>query len=125
MKSSVLKVFVVTVFSSFALVLLGQFIIEILFSKEFLLAYSPLLILLIGYSINAPISSINGTLQSIGKVTTVFRISLVCAIINLLLNFLLIPEYGIDGAAIATSISLTLVTLLKVYFINKYMPKDS
>jgi O-antigen/teichoic acid export membrane protein len=125
MKSSVLNVFVMTAFSSFELVLFGQSIIEILFSKEFLLAYPPLLILLVGYSINAPISSINGTLQSIGKITLLFRISLMCAIINLLLNFLLIPEYGINGAAIATSISLTLVALLKVYFINKYIPKYS
>lgn len=125
MKSSVLKVSVVTVLSSFALVLFGQFIIETLFSKEFLLAYSPLLILLVGYSINAPISSINGTLQSIGKVTLLFRISLLCAIINFSLNFLLIPEYGVNGAAIATSISLTLVALLKVHFIYKYIPKPS
>lgn len=124
-KSCLLKVSAVTAFSSFILILFGQSIIEILFSKDFLLAYSPLLILLVGYSINVPISSINGTLQSIGKVTLVFRISLLCAIINTLLNFLLIPEYGINGAATATSISLILVSLLKASFIKKYIPTYS
>lgn len=125
MKDSVLKVSAVTVLFSFALVLFGHYVIEILFSKEFLLAYSPLLILLVGYSINAPISSINGTLQSIGKVTLLFRISLICAILNLSLNFLLVPEYGINGAAIATSTSLIFMAFLKAYFIIKYVPKHS
>jgi len=40
------------------------------------------------------------------------------ATVNIILNFLLIPEYGIMGAANATCLSLMLVTVI-FYFINK------
>ena len=40
------------------------------------------------------------------------------ATVNIILNFLLIPEYGIMGAASATCLSLILVAVL-FYFINK------
>jgi O-antigen/teichoic acid export membrane protein len=40
------------------------------------------------------------------------------AAVNIILNFLLIPEYGIMGAAIATCLSLMLIAVI-FYFINK------
>lgn len=42
----------------------------------------------------------------------------ILAAVNLILNYLLIGKYGIEGAAIATLISITLYNLLKLIFIK-------
>ncbi|WP_440956440.1 flippase [Methanosarcina sp. Mfa9] len=122
-KITVLRVFVITLFASLSILLLGQFLIEVLFREDFLSAYEPLLILLVGSLIYGPISSINGTLPGIGKVNVMFKISLICALMNVVLNIILIPKYGITGAAIATSTSLIFTALVRVYFIKLYIPK--
>jgi len=122
-KNTVLRVFVITSFASLSILLLGQFLIELLFRDDFLPAYEPLLILVVGSVIYGPISSINGTLPGIGKVNVMFKISLICAVMNIILNILLIPKYGITGAAIATSTSLIFTALVRVYFIKLYIPK--
>ncbi len=46
------------------------------------------------------------------------------AALNLTLNFLLIPRYGIYGAAYATLISYTYLTVLTYYFSNKFFKID-
>ncbi|WP_440956279.1 flippase [Methanosarcina sp. Mfa9] len=125
MKNSMLKVLAITIFISFTLILLGQFLIEVLFKEEFLPAYYPLLILLVGYSVYAPILSISGAFAGIGKVALMSKLSFICAVMNTILNILLIPKYGITGAAIATSISLIFTASLKLYFIKLYIPKPS
>ncbi|MFH1511079.1 MAG: flippase [Candidatus Woesearchaeota archaeon] len=43
---------------------------------------------------------------------------LFAAIINVILNFLLIPEYGIDGAAIATAISYFTLLMISTHRLN-------
>ena len=125
MKNSMLKVLAITILISFTLISLGQFLIELLFKEEFLSAYYPLLILLVGYSFYAPVLSISGALAGIGKVALMSKLSFICALMNTILNILLIPKYGITGAAIATSISLIITASLKLYFIKLYIPKPS
>jgi len=125
MKNSILKVFAITMLISLTIILLGQFLIEMLFREEFLPAYYPLLILLIGYSVYAPVLSVSGALAGIGKVALMSKISFACAVMNTILNILLIPKYGITGAAIATSTSLIFTASLKWYFIKLYIPKPS
>ena len=125
MKNSMLKVLAITILISFTLISLGQFLIELLFKEEFLSAYYPLLILLVGYSFYAPVLSISGALAGIGKVALMSKLSFICAVMNTILNILLIPKYGITRAAIATSISLIITASLKLYFIKLYIPKPS
>lgn len=43
-----------------------------------------------------------------------------CMLLNIVLNFILIPKYSYVGAAFATILALTFGTLLKEYFIRKY-----
>jgi len=121
MKNVMIKTFSITIFFSVLLAIFGKFMINIFFTDEFLPAYLPLLILLIGYSIYAPIVSIGGALASIGKVKIVFRISALSAFINILLNIILIPKFGIVGAAIATSTSLIITVILNLFYIRRYI----
>lgn len=119
-KETMFKMSLITIVIALFLAIFGKILIGIIFTKEFLPAYIPLLILLIGYSIYAPFNSVGSCLSSIGKVQIAFRLSFVCVILNTFLNIILIPGFGLIGAASATSISLVLKTLLNLYFIRKY-----
>ncbi len=116
-KRTVLRTSLITIAIALFLVIFGKILIGVIFTKDFLPAYIPLLILLIGYSIYAAFVSVGSCLTSIGKVQIVFRISLVCAILNILLNIILIPRFGLLGAASATSVSLVITTFINIYFI--------
>jgi O-antigen/teichoic acid export membrane protein len=119
-KSTMVKTFEVTLLISICIAIFGKFIIIALF-KDFLPAYTPMLILLIGYSVYSAIISVGGALSSVGEVKITFKISLVCTFINALLNMLLIPEYGLIGASIATSISLIVTSAIQLYCIKRYV----
>lgn len=118
-----LKVFIINIAESLGLLLLGQFLIEMLFGKNFLPAYQPLLILLVGCSIYAPVLAISGVLPAIGKIKLESKIFIICTITNILFNILLIPKYGMMGAAIASSFSSISMSLLTIYFIKMNIQK--
>lgn len=119
-KDVTLKTFTLVVFLSLLLALLGKHLISFLFTVEYLPAYVPLLILLIGYSIYAPWSAIGAIFYSIGKIKVSFRINILCATMNTIMNIILIPKFGLVGAASATSISLVFTVLVNTYFMYKY-----
>jgi len=115
----VAKTYLITFFFFIILLIFGKYLIVLLFSEEFLPAYIPLVILLIGYSINAPIGSIGGIFGSIGKINISFKIVTLSSLINIILNILLIPRYGLIGASLATSFSYILSTLIYYYMLKK------
>ena len=95
-------------------------IITLIFGEGFDVSILPLQILLIGTVINGfmqrPIGSI---LYSTGKPELNLRIFSIAAIGNIILNLLLIPNMGIVGAAIATSISYLIITILILFYTLK------
>ncbi len=119
--STMKKSFLISGGIAVTIAVLGQHLITIFFTGEFLSSYIPLLILLLGYTIFAPIMAVGATLSSIGKVHIPFRISAVCGVLNVVLNILLIPYLGINGAAIATTVSLIVNLGLSTTVINKYL----
>lgn len=120
-KNTMLKVFVVEFIILIFLAIFGKYIIIILFSEEFTPAYIPMLILSIGYTVYAPWLAVGTVFASIGKVNLSFKINGFCAILNTTLNLLMIPKFGLTGAAIATSISMVFTTFINTYFIRKYI----
>ncbi len=120
-KQAIFKTFLIILLLSTLIAFFGKFIINIVFTDEFLPAYSPLLILLFGFTIYAPIVSVGSALSSIGKINILFKVSVFNAIINIILNILLIPRYGINGAAMATSTSLIILVITRLILLNKYI----
>jgi O-antigen/teichoic acid export membrane protein len=114
LKNTMFKTSAVILCISLILAIFGNFLITALFTEEFLPAYIPMLILLVGYFIHSVYASIGGCLSSVGKVHILFKIDMVCAGLNLLLNILLIPRFGLIGAASATSLSMVFTTLVKL-----------
>ena len=78
--------------------------ITLYFGSEFSEAVTPLLLLLpgvLGFAIARPIYAIG---QGKGELRILIIATGIAAAINLVLNLLLIPRYGMSGAAVATSI---------------------
>lgn len=118
-QKTVLNTYLITLIITVLLAILGKHIISIIFTPNFLPAYTPLLILLIGYTIHAPVTSLGGAISSMGKVKITFKLHLLCTLINVLLNLILIPKFGLIGASTATSISLIIHTLIYMHFTRK------
>lgn len=90
-----------------------------LFGEGYVQAKTALWVLLIGQTVNALCGSIGVYLNMTGK-QKVFQTILVSALfINIALNFWLIPEYGMLGAAMATAGSMILWNLVTVVYIYK------
>lgn len=120
-KNTMSKIFVIEVIFLIFLTIFGKDIIFILFSEKFAPAYIPMLVLSIGYLMYAPWVGVGAILSSIGKVNLSFKLNGVCAILNTILNILLIPKFGLIGAASATAFSLIFTLMINLYFVRRYI----
>jgi O-antigen/teichoic acid export membrane protein len=93
-------------------VFFGKPIISAIFGDSYLSAYEPLVILSIAQLITAAGGSFNIVLTMMKHENDVAVGVSVATITNLLLNFILIPEYGMVGSATATATALILWRLL-------------
>jgi len=83
------------------------------------IAISSFIILSIGKLINAFCGSVGNLLQMTGKQLIFMNILFFGAILNIVLNLILIPKLGIKGAAIASLCSIAFWNLTMVYFVKK------
>ena len=109
---------------SFIILFPGVFI-NFFWGAEYLIAQNSLIFLAIGYFVFSLAIVSNNILSSVGKSKTLLANLGIISILNLTLNFMLVPIYGIDGAAFATMISLivwsTLLIIEAKYF-SKIFP---
>jgi len=89
-----------------------------LFGKEFLVGVTALWILMFGQFINAICGSVGYILLMTGKQSLFNKIILFSSFLNILLNYILIKEYGINGAAISTAISLALLNIIPFLYVK-------
>ena len=90
-----------------------------LFGEEFKVGVKAFVFLSVGKLISSLSGSAGNILQMTGKQVIFMNVLFVGAIVNVLLNFFLIPKYGINGAALASMISLSVWNLFMVYFVKK------
>ena len=96
-----------------------------LFGKEFVGGRDALIILSIGQLVNAAVGPV-GKLLIVGGYENHTAISVAASgAINILLNALLIPQWGVNGAAIATATSIALVNLVNLYLVRQRLGIDS
>lgn len=88
------------------LLLFGEFLISISFGEEYLKAYYPLMLLSIGQLINATLGQGGVVLNMCGKERATLITLMLTGCLNILLNYLFIPYWGMNGAAAATLISI-------------------
>lgn len=90
-----------------------------LFGSEYTQDVNILRILLIGQFINVLTGSVGFLLNMTGHETDMRNIIIISGILSLILALSLIPIYGILGAAISTSISISFQNLLAVFYVKK------
>jgi len=106
-------------------VIFGRAFLDTVFGKEFITAYISLLILLIGQLVNSAAGSVRVLLNMSGyeKDTAVGMV--LAASVNIILNFLLIPKWGANGAAIATTVSMIIWNIILWWFVYKRLGINS
>lgn len=100
-------------------------IINLLFGSEYLVAEKALQILAIGAIFSFTMFISNNFLFILGKSKLMLVNLVVASIINLILNIILVPKYGLVGAAISTAIVtilLTLVLMFQSWYFIKIIP---
>lgn len=111
----------ITIVGSGCIIVSGQFLLSFLFTNEYLPSFGPMLVLLIGYSIYSPIIAVGGFLATIDKIHIAFRIDALIAFVSLMFGILLIPTFGILGAALGITIAQSLNSMINIYFLRKYL----
>jgi len=96
-------------------------IISILFGKEYLPAVSSLQILSFGGIFMGLVIVSQNLLAMLGKSRIILTNLAVVSVINLGLNFFLVPRYGIAGAAIATSFVWFILTIILFVQVRRYL----
>lgn len=117
-------VFFITTLSLAWLILYGKELITVFFTESYSTAYLSLVILSIGYLINSCIYTSRDILLLFDKTKVIFYATVLSCILNIVLNFLLIPSLSMTGAALATAISLTLLSLI-LFFQTKKETKSN
>jgi O-antigen/teichoic acid export membrane protein len=110
-----------------AVLISPEHILNILFGSRYLDAAVPLQILALGYFLPICMGPNNALLTSLGKSKMVMVNSIVVYGMNVCLNLVLIPSFGIIGAATATAVSLIahrLIALIEIFIITKNHPFD-
>lgn len=87
-------------------VVFGDWLLSTFFGTEYVSAWLPLLILALGQVVSAGFGATGMLLNMTGHEREVTRAVAAAAGLNVVLNLLLIPSFGVIGAAIATSASL-------------------
>ncbi|MCK4589141.1 MAG: flippase [Nanoarchaeota archaeon] len=103
----------------------SDFFINILFGIEYSVGVFPFRILIIGVLGYVVAAINNSAISGIGKPAVVTKIILFAALINLILNLILIPFLGIVGAAVATTSSYIIVLILSTSWLVKYIKLKS
>ena len=90
-----------------------------LFGEEFEKGVFAFIILSIGRVVVSFSGAAGNLLQMCGRQVVFMNVAIIGSIINIVLNFTLIPIYGINGSAIATMLSLIVFNFLLVYFVKR------
>jgi O-antigen/teichoic acid export membrane protein len=91
----------------------------LLFGDEFQAGVFAFILLSIGRVFVSFSGAAGNLLQMCGRQIIFMNIAVIGSVINVVLNFSLIPIYGINGSAIATMISLVSFNFLLVYYVKK------
>lgn len=96
----------------------GQYFLAI-FGPEFAPAHSALITLSIGQLINAATGTVATLLNMTGHERDTALVVGMSAVMNVILNLLLIPRLGLEGAALATALGTLTWNVLLSYFVYK------
>jgi O-antigen/teichoic acid export membrane protein len=117
-KKSAKLIFWTTVPILLSLIVLGKSIITLLYGSNFIVAYWAMIILIIGNFVTS-ISGPTAMFMNMTENHKIFRnIIFISALTNIGLSILLIPDFGICGAAVSSMASLVLWSIITLFYIK-------
>ncbi len=112
------QILVITIPISVVLIVGGKWLLS-LFGPAFTASYIPLVILVCGQLINSLTGMVGGVLMMTGHQRMFFFFYFISFVVQALLNFILIPKFGIIGAAIGTATAIVILNFLGYIYIRK------
>ncbi len=112
-------VFIVSLLIAIILYFIADKLIILLFGEEYSMSILPFLYLLPGIVFWSAVKVYASYIAGEGKPEYNIYVSIISVIINLILNIVLIPKYGLSGAAIATSIAYTINFILRLFVFQR------
>ncbi|RLF99309.1 hypothetical protein DRN58_05370 [Thermococci archaeon] len=113
------NIFFITIIGATATYFISHWIVVLLYSDAYLKSIKPLQILLPGVISLSLSGVLANDISARGKPLLNSYLSFFALIVNLLLNILLIPQLGINGAALASTISYSAQTIGRVIMYKK------
>jgi O-antigen/teichoic acid export membrane protein len=99
---------------------IAYFAITLIFGQRFSAAYVPFLLMLPGIVAGSTARILSSEIAARGRPEINLYMGLSVVVLNITLNLLLIPPYGIHGAAIATSLAYTSNLVIRLVIYRKF-----
>lgn len=113
-RSSSRQILLVTIPIVFLLIVTGPWLLSA-FGPAFSNAYVPMLILLFGQLVSASMGLAGGIMSMLGDRKTYLMISLLAVVVQVLLLFLLLPRWGLIGAALSGASGRIVLNVFSYY----------
>lgn len=91
----------------------------LLFGPQFVAGYQVMFILVVGLLLRSAMGPAEFLLNMLGEQKACAVVLTATAILNLVLNFTLVPQFGLTGAATATSLSLVSAALMNMLMVRQ------
>ncbi|MGL5796320.1 MAG: flippase [Waterburya sp.] len=117
-RKSILLVFSISLLIGITMIVSGKYLL-LIFGSEFIPGHMAMNILIVGQMFNALTGPVGLLLNMTGHQNYTAIAVAFSAVLNIILNFILIPQWGINGAAVATAISLFLINIINIIFVQK------
>jgi O-antigen/teichoic acid export membrane protein len=117
-------VFLISLPVAGVLILLGHWLL-LLFGSDFTQGQIALIVLSLGQLVNAGMGSVNLLLNMTGHENYTAISVGAGAVLNVALNALLIPQWGLEGAAVATAISMIFWNIMSLVWVKKALGINS
>ncbi|WP_297073151.1 flippase [Thermococcus sp.] len=88
-------------------------VLRTFFGEQYVSAWKPMIILAVGFMFHSIVGPNGLTLITMGKPSEDMKGNLIGATLNIVLNYILIPLYGMVGASIATAVSYVVANIYK------------
>lgn len=108
-----------------ALVVWGEQILAKAFGEEYASGRTALTILALGQLVNAGMGNVGTLLNMTGHEQETARALTISAVINVSLNLVLIPRWGINGAALSSALTLTVWNLVMWRAVHRLLGIES
>lgn len=117
-QKSAFAVFLLSLLLGGVVIGLGKYLL-LLFGADFVTGTTALNILISGQIFNALTGPVGLVLNMTGHQNQTAIATGISALLNIILNAILIPQWGLNGAAIATTTSIVLINIIKVIMMQK------